>query len=210
MWHGALFWWRRTFFFICGNFWCFVPLNAPVRLYNIRYWCFFLSQCNRWKNTLRIPKYGSQNLVCWCLCLWSLWAAFISGYSLSWLLIWLRSEVVDLCFIYCHILTQTILLLRLNSCKQLSKSLRRCCFWSAMSKRGTFFELGFLIDRCSCKIVNTMPFNIFTPLLSHTTSIYDRPWWSFLFFSSTTADQKAMLYQHSKFKFFHCLENLQQ
>ena len=28
------------------------------------------------QNTLRIPKYGGQNLACWCLHLWSLWMAF--------------------------------------------------------------------------------------------------------------------------------------
>ena len=37
----------------------------------------------------------------------------------------------------------------------------RCCFWSNVSKRCTHLENSFLIDKCSCKIVNILPFDIF-------------------------------------------------
>ena len=37
-------------------FWLFLPSNAPVMLYGIRYWRFFLSQSNRWTQYLAHPK----------------------------------------------------------------------------------------------------------------------------------------------------------
>ena len=61
------------------------------------------------QNTLRIPKYGGQIPVCWCLRLWSLWTAFICCCPLWWLPIWHQSEVVDPNFIHCHIFTQKTL-----------------------------------------------------------------------------------------------------
>ena len=35
------------------------------------------------------------------------------------------------------------------------------CFWSTVSKRGTHFEQSFLMLECACKMVNTLPFDIF-------------------------------------------------
>ena len=46
-----------------------------------------------------------------------------------------------------------------NSCKQCSESLTH--FWSTVSQRSTHFEYSFLIGKCSCKILNTLPSNIF-------------------------------------------------
>ena len=109
------------------------------------------------------------------------------------------------------------------------------------------FGHSFLIDKCSCKMVNTLPSDTFNSsaiscnfnLWSAKTSL-----WSFLVFSEITAKfgwpehsasfvsvrlhlksayhitlikpllclnstfsyQKAMLYQHIKFRFFHCFE----
>ena len=65
------------------------------------------------QKSLHIPKYGG-NLACWCLGLWSLWTAFTCCCLLSWLLIWLYSEVVDPCFICCHISMQKLLLVALK------------------------------------------------------------------------------------------------
>ena len=72
-------------------------------LYNIHY---LYSQGTWWKNTLPILKYGTQNLAFWCLHLSSLSTAFTRCFLLNWQPIWLRREVVDLCFIYCHIFMQ--------------------------------------------------------------------------------------------------------
>ena len=82
-------------------------------------------------------------------------------------------------------------LLRWNSCKQRSESSTRCCFWSSVSKRGIYFEHSFLIDKCSWKMVNTLPSDIFNSssiscnfnLRSAKTNLS-----SFLVFSGTTAD----------------------
>ena len=52
-------------------------------------------------------------------------------------------------------------LLRWNSCKQRFKSSTHCCFWSTVGKRGTHFEHSFLFDKCSCKMRNTLPSDIF-------------------------------------------------
>ena len=113
------------------------------------------------QNTLCIQKYRGQNLVCWCLRLWSLWIAFTCCCPLSWLPIWLQSDVVNPWFIHYHIITQNFFLLRWNSSKQHSESSLRNCFWSAVSKNGTHFEHNFLIDKCSCKMLNTLPSDIF-------------------------------------------------
>ena len=74
---------------------------------------------------------------------------------LRWLPIWL-------CFIHCHIFMQkNSFLLRWNSCKQRSESSTRCCFWSTVRKCSTHFQHSFLIDKCSSKMVNTLPSDIF-------------------------------------------------
>ena len=76
-------------------------------------------------------------------------------------------------------------LLRWNSCKQRSESATHSCFWSTVSKRGTHFEHSFLVDKCSCKIVNTLPSNIFnTSAISHNLSLRSAKT-SFLVFSGT-------------------------
>ena len=129
-----------------------------------------------------------------------------------------------------------------------------------LCKRGTHLERSFLIDKCSCKMVNTLPSDIFNSsaiscnfnLRSAKMSL-----WSFWFYGITEFErrafsviyvcttvfevsissfndcfqwstvlitlikpllclnsifshQEAMLYQHMKFRFFHCFENLQQ
>ena len=47
-------------------FWWFLPSNAPIMLYNIPYWWFFLSQGNRWTKCLAHPKIWMP-IPCWCL-----------------------------------------------------------------------------------------------------------------------------------------------
>ena len=89
-----------------------------------------------------------------------------------------------------HIYAKNTFLLRWNSCKQSSESSMRFCFWSTVSKCDTHFEHSILIDKSACKMVNTLPSDIFNSsviyrnfnLRSAKTSL-----WSFLVFSGTTA-----------------------
>ena len=60
----------------------------------------------------------------------------------------------------------------------------RCYFWSTVSKRRTHFEHSFLIDKCSCKMVNTLPFDIFNPsAISHNSNLRSAKTslWSFFY-----------------------------
>ena len=66
------------------------------------------------QNTLRNPKYGGQNLACWCLCLVTMDSFYLLLSTHTRLPIWLQSEVVDPCFIHCHIFTQKLLFVALN------------------------------------------------------------------------------------------------
>ena len=97
---------------------------------------------------------------------------------------------------YIHVASSVIylcknsFLLRWNSCKQRSESSTNC-FWSTVSKCSTHFQHSFLIDKCSCKMVNTLTSDIFNSsaiscnfnLRSAKTSL-----WSFLVFSGTNAE----------------------
>ena len=71
----------------------------------------------------------------------------------------LSPAAVHSCFIHCHIFMQKLFLLCWNSCKQCSKSSMH--FWSTVSKCSSYLEHNFLIDKCSCKMVNTLPSDIF-------------------------------------------------
>ena len=54
-----------------------------------------------------------------------------------------------------------------ETCKQCSELLMHCCFWSTVSKHNTHFEYKFFIDKYSCKMVNTLPSDIFnSPAIS--------------------------------------------
>ena len=64
-------------------------------------------------------------------------------------LIHVSSIVIYLC--------KTSFLLRWNSRKQCSELSMHCYFWLTVSKCSTHFEHGFLVDKCSCKMVNTLP-----------------------------------------------------
>ena len=77
-------------------------------------------------------------------------------------------------------LRKNFFLLDWNRCKQCSESSMRCCFWSTVSKRGTYFEHSFLIDKFLYKIHGLLISS--TPLLSPATSIYDQPKWFFSVF----------------------------
>ena len=77
-------------------------------------------------------------------------------------------------------------LLHWNSCKQCSELSTRCCFWLTMSKRGIHFEHSFLSDKCLCKMVNTLPSDIFNfSAISHNFNLWlaNTNLWSFLVFA---------------------------
>ena len=143
-------------------FWRFLFSNVPIMLYNIHYWwgSSFLKVIDE-QNTLRFPKYGGQNYACWYLILWLLWTPFSwccplndsrFNSGVTW---WIDVSSIVTC------LRKNSFLLHWNSCKQCSKLSTRCCFWSTVSERDTHFEHSFLIDKCLCKIVNTLPSDIF-------------------------------------------------
>ena len=126
------------------------------------------------QSTLRIPKYGGQNLTCWCLRLWSLWTAFTCCYPLSWLLICLRSDVVDPCFIHCHIFIPKLLFVALKQLQKGSESSMCCCVWLTVSKRWTHLNTAFLLTNVHAKSWIHCLLISSTPLLSSATSIYIR------------------------------------
>ena len=140
-------------------FWQFLPSNAPIILYNIRYWWFFLSQGNRWS------KYPTH-LKIWrpkpCQLMFASLVASDSFYLL--LSIQLTADLIPesndrsmfhpLSHIYA---SKNCFLLHWNCCNQCSESSKRCCFWSTVSKCSIYFEHNFLIDKCSFKMVNRPP-----------------------------------------------------
>ena len=107
---------------------------------------------------MRIPKYGGQNLAN----LWSLWTAFTCCCSLSWLPIWLPSVVVDPCFIHCRIFTKN------SFCcveRVADNSLNRrhvVIFDRLWVNTATTLNTAFSLTNNSCKMVNTLPSNIFS------------------------------------------------
>ena len=80
---------------------------------------------------------------------------------------------------------------RLNSSKQHSESSTRCCYWSGMSKRGTHFENNLSIPKDLCKIVETLPSDIFkVPAISHNFNLQSPKtiFWTFVMISKKTVD----------------------
>ena len=170
----------------------FSPSNALIMLYNIRYWWFFLSQVIDEQNTLYIRKYGGRNLAWWCLHLWSLWTAFTCCCPLSWLLIWLQSEMMDLYFNHCHIFTQkTPFCCAETIANNTLNRLRVVVFDRLWTNAAPTLNIAFSLTNIHAKWWILCLLISSASLLSHTTSIYD---WSkrvsgdFLVFSKTTAE----------------------
>ena len=135
-------------------------------LYNICYWWFILSQGNRWTKRLAHPKIRRSKP---CLLMFASLVVLDGSYlplsaqltsdltRVKWW-IYVSSIVTYLC--------KNCFLLRWNSRKQRSESSTRC-FWSTVTKRDTHFEHSFLSDKCSCKMVNTLPSDTFnSPAIS--------------------------------------------
>ena len=152
---------EHFFFFICDHLWWFLFSNAPIMLYNICYWWFFLSQGNQWTKYLAHPKIRRPKPSLLMLVFghfgWLSPAAIHSAdyqfdSGVKW---WIHvsSIVTYLC--------KSSFLLCWNSCKERSESSMHYCFWSTVSKRCTYFEHCFLINKCLWKMGNTLPSAVF-------------------------------------------------
>ena len=92
--------------------------------------------------------------------------------------------------IHCHIFTQKLLFVALKQLQTTLWIVDALLFLIDYEQTCNHFEHSFLIDKCSCKMVNTPPSGIFNSsaisfdfnLRSAQTSL-----WSFLVFSGTTA-----------------------
>ena len=133
-------------------FWWFLPSNAPIMLYNIPYWWYFLCQGNQWTKYLAHLKIQRPKTLPTDGCVFghfgrlSLAAVHSADCQFDSRVKWwihVSSIVTYLC--------KNSFLLHWNSCKQCSELLTRCCFWLTVSKHCTCFEHSFLIEKCSCK-----------------------------------------------------------
>ena len=103
--------------------------------------------------------------------------------DLVWVWGKLISEVVDPCFIHCHMLSKNLFFV---ASKQLQTTL-----WIVDVLFLIDCEHSFLIDKYSCKMVNTLPSDIFnSSLISYNSNLeLAKPsLWSYLVFSGTTVD----------------------
>ena len=121
-----------------------------------------------------------------------------------WRTVWVHKQfevwfVVDPRFIHCHMFTRKLFLLRWNSCKQRYDSSTRCYFWSTVNKRGNPFEHSFPIDKCSCKMLNTLPSDIFnSSFTSHNFNLRSAKtnMWSFWCFPGQLPNLGDLSVQH--------------
>ena len=151
-------------------------------LYDICYWWFFLSSVNRWTKYLAHPKIQRPKS---CL------PMFVSLVALDRFHLLLSTQwsggfkFHPLSHIYAK--TPFCWVETVANNTELST---HCCFWLTVNKSCTHFEHSSLIDNCSCKMVNTLPSDIFN---SSAISCNFNLWmaktslWSFLVFSGTTA-----------------------
>ena len=120
------------------------------------------------------------------------WTAFICYCPLSWLPIWLWSEVVDPCFIHCHIFSQKLhfkqrseSLTLLIDCEQIWHPLRAQLFdWQMFMQNGEYIVSWYFQLLCSVMQLQFMIgqnkfvefFSIFWDNLSiqHHLCLYDR------------------------------------
>ena len=138
----------------------FLPSNAPIMIYNIRYWWFFISQSNQWIKYLAHPKIQRLKP---CLLMFASLVTLDSFHQLlstqltaNLTLKWSGGSMFHpLSHIYTPFCCNETI------ANKHSKSSMCCCFWSTMSKHSTYFEHSFLIDKCLCKMVNTLPSDIF-------------------------------------------------
>ena len=135
LWHVTLSWRNSTFFFfICGHFWRFPPSNAPVMLYNFRYWWFFFfSQGNHRIKYVAYPEIRKPKL---CLLMFAPLVVLDSG--VKW---WIHCHIyakTSFCFIETDANTTLWIvddLLFLIDCKQTQQ-----IFWRQLSHWQMFMQ----------------------------------------------------------------------
>ena len=143
-------------------FWQFLPSNVPMILYNIRYWYFFLSQGNQYTKYFAYPKIWRPKTLPAEVCIFGHFGQFLptavhpadcqfNSRGKWWIHV---SSIVT----YLH---KNSFSLYWNSCKQHSDLSTHCYFELTVSKHCTHCEHSFLIDKCSCKMVNILFFDIF-------------------------------------------------
>ena len=139
---------------------------------------------------MRVRRYGCHNLARPLLSFWSLWTALTSCCPLIWRSFCFRCVVVDPCFIHCRIPTQKI---RFTSLEQLQTALWILDVLLFLVRREqTRHRLGnnLRIPKDSCKIVNTLPSDIFKmSAISRNFNLRSAKiiLWTFVMFSGTTA-----------------------
>ena len=162
-WHGALSGWKSTFSSsFMAIFWRILHSNAPIMLYNIRYWCFFFSQGNLWTKYMTHPGIRGPKPLLADVCVFGRFGRFSPAAvhsancrfnsRVKW---WIHILSIVTC------LPKNSFLLRWNICKRRSESSTRCCFWSTVSECGAHCEISFLLEKCLCKMVNALHSDIF-------------------------------------------------
>ncbi len=111
-------WWKMIFFFfMCILFLQFHHSNAQITQFNSHCWWSFPFQGSRCKLYLAHPKNWYHDFASWLLHFWTFQMAFTSCTPLSWLLIWLQSEIVDPRFVHYHKPTQEIIVIPSKQCQ---------------------------------------------------------------------------------------------
>ena len=125
-------------------------------LYNIRYWCFSFLKLIDEQNNLSIPKYGGQSLACW-FCVFGRFGRLSPAavHSADW---WFDSRVKW----WIHVLSiVTYFRQTFFALKQLQTTLWIVEVLLFLIDFWSHFERSFLIEKLSCKIVNTLSSDIF-------------------------------------------------
>ena len=154
--------------------------------YNIYYWWLFLSQGNQWTKYLAHPKIQRPKP---CLLMFVSLVTLDSFHLTADLTPeWSGGSMFQP---LSHIYAKTPFCCIETVAYNTLNSWHSCCFWLTRSKRGTHFEHSFLIDKCSYKMVNTLPsdiFNFFAVSCNLNLWLAKTSLWSFLVFSGTTGE----------------------
>ena len=164
------------FLFICGRFWRFLPSNTPIMLYSIHYWWFFLSQGNWWTKYILHPKIQSPES---CLLMFTSLVILDSFHLLlsthlttDLTLKWSGGSMF-------HPLSHTYVKIPFRCVKTVANNaLNRWCiviFDRLWANAAPTLNRAFSLTNIQAKWWIHCLLTSTTALLSHVTSIYDRP-----------------------------------